>query len=150
MNKGLCFPIYRVSVCLCMLITLLVSGPPCPSQRPEVGRLTHTLGYMGTTLSQTCLRSPPYPLGLSGCVFPDSHPPYRGWENRDPLCEHRLPDSRGQRSTPAVTSPHCCIIVLIKGWRNADVHSSGRLIRERQYCKSTNKHVKTSWRNIQM
>lgn len=73
MNKGSCFPI----PCQCVFVYADHTPgvwPPCPSQSPEVGRLTHTLGYMGTTLSQTCLRSPPYTPGLSGCVFPDSHP----------------------------------------------------------------------------
>lgn len=41
--------------------TLVLSGPHAPVRALRWGRHPQTLGYMGTTLSQTRLRSPPYP-----------------------------------------------------------------------------------------
>lgn len=85
MIKFSSFPI--LSVCVCVYVFVYADHtrhvwPLRPTQGPEVGRLTQTLGYMGTTLSQTRLLSlsslPRRVLGLSGWLFPDSHPPFRG------------------------------------------------------------------------
>lgn len=145
-----------MSVCVCVCWSHSWCLAPVPQSEAWGGASHSHFGIYGYHIVPNMSPlSSLYSRTVWMCFPRQPPPPYRGWENRDPLCEHRPPDSRGQRSTPAVTSPHCCIIVLIKGWRNADVHSSGRLIRERQYCNSytTNKNVlkllKTcSWRNI--